>query len=258
MKELKYLIDLDGTIYRGAEPIEYAKEFINYLKKNNRKFLIVTNCPFNDPKGVVNKLANMDIEVSEKNVLTSGQATAAYMYKNKVAKTVFVIGSEALKNEFVIRGFQLVDENPDAVVVGYDKYFDYKKMTKAVQAIMNGAKFICTNEDNIIPDGDKIVPHTGAIAKSIECATNKKPLMIGKPEKYIVDEALDILGSDKNECCIIGDRLDTDILTGVNHGLYCYLVLTGVTCKEQLYSSEIKPTRVFKNLREIMVCDKGK
>ena len=130
-------------------------------------------------------------------------------------------------------------------------------MTKAVQLISNGAKFICTNGDLTIPHGESFVPHTGAITSSIEAATGVKPTIIGKPEGTMLNIALEILNCEREDCCIIGDRLDTDIIMGVNFCMPSYLVLTGVTDRKLLSKSIIKPTMIFENLCDVLNYDKS-
>jgi 4-nitrophenyl phosphatase len=256
VKKLVYIIDMDGTLYHGTSPIEHAKEFIKYLQENNRKFILATNCPGNSPAGLVAKLSSMGIEVNEGNILTSGQVTASYISDNKIASRLYLIGSQALEEEMIKKGLQVVQEEPDCVVVGFDRYFTYEKMKKAVGFILNGAKFIATNSDYTIPEGGLIVPHTGALAAGIEIATSVKPLTLGKPEKYIINEVEHKLNCCKEECCIIGDRLDTDIATGIRFGINSYLVMTGVTSYDLLKESEIQPTRFFKDLKELMEFDR--
>lgn len=256
-KRRKYLIDLDGTIYRGNEPIQYAKEFIDYLYKNGRSFLMTTNCPENTPALLVEKLKKMGITVKEENIMTSGQVTINYLLKKTADPDVFLIGSEALKNEFLKSGIQLNGTHPQYVVVGFDRSFDYEKMKTAVQLIRKGAEFISTNLDTSIPDGNDIIPHTGALAAAIETATGVKPLNMGKPGSFMLDEALSRLGCGKDECCIIGDRLDTDILFGASNGVETFLVLTGITRKEELEKSDVQPNRVFANLKELIEYEKA-
>lgn len=255
VKKLIYIIDMDGTLYHGTSPIEHAKEFIQYLQENNRKFILATNCPGNSPGGLVTKLSSMGIEVNESNILTSGQITASYISENKIASRIYLIGSQSLEEELIKKGLQVVQDNPDCVVVGFDRDFTYDKMKKAVGFILGGAKFIVTNSDYTIPEGDIIVPHTGALAAGIEISTGVKPLTLGKPEKYILEEVQHRLNCCKEECCIVGDRLDTDIATGIRFGIKSYLVMTGVTYYKLLEESEIKPTRVFNDLKELMIFD---
>lgn len=236
-------------------PIKFAREFINSLNMSKRKFLLVTNCPSNTPKSLVQKLGRMDIEIKEENVLTSGQVTASYLQKDPNINKVFLLGGDALKDELEQRGLQIVDDNADCVVVGYDRMFTYEKMEKAVRMILDGAKFIATNSDPVIPCGSTLVPHTGALYVGIEAATGIKPLVMGKPEHYMLDEAVSILGCQRDDCCVIGDRLDTDIAFADRHGISSYLVLTGVTGINDLKYSAYKPTYVFNNLNEVIIHD---
>lgn len=255
-KKYNYIIDLDGTLYHGSSPIPYAKEFIEYLNQQKRFFLLATNCPRNTSSSLLETLAKMGIQAGEDNIFTSGQATASFLARTSPGAKVYLVGGKALETELLKEGLQLVEDDPDYVVVGYDPDFTYEKMKKAVQRILKGAVFITTNEDTTIPTEEGIVPHTGAISSSIETATGIKPLVIGKPEKYFVDEALRRMGCEKEDCCIIGDRLETDILTGVKHDITSYLVFTGVTNEAMLEHSTIQPTKSFKDLGELVKFDK--
>jgi HAD superfamily hydrolase (TIGR01457 family) len=252
MNKLNYLIDMDGTLYHGREPIQFAKEFIQYLNENNRSYLLATNCPWHSPAELVKKLLSMDIQVGEENILTSGQAAASYLARVYPGARAYVVGTPALKKELLSLGIQIVQDQPDCVVVGHDPDFTYEKMKKAARFIIGGAAFVVTNGDSTIPAEDGIVPHTGAIAASIETASGIKPLIIGKPEGEFLNEAFHRLNCTKESCCIIGDRLDTDILTGVRHGILSYLVMTGVTDEKELEQSPIRPSRVFGNLKDII------
>lgn len=257
VKKPVYLIDMDGTLYHGSTPIDHAKEFIQYLQNSNRKFAMITNCPGSSAIDLVKKLIRMGIEVDEGNILTSGQATASYISDNKIAARVYLIGNKALEAEMLKKNIQIVNADPDYVVVGYDKHFNYEKMKKAVNYILGNAKFIVTNNDYTIPDGNTFIPHTGAIAICIEKATGINPLIIGKPEKYMLEAVQMNLGCNKDEqCIIIGDRLDTDIAMGIRHGIPSYLVMTGVTSIDLLKKSSLQPERVFNNLLELMSFDK--
>lgn len=246
---------MDGTIYNGKTPIQYAKEFIKYLQRNHRRFIFVTNCSGSNSEELALKLEQMGITVTAEHILTSGQIAAEYIAEDEGHKRVYVIGSKALKKELVAKGSKIVSSKPDYVVVGFDKNFNYGKMKRAVGYILEGAKFISTNQDVTITEGAAIIPHTGAIASGIESATGIKPLSMGKPEKFIIDVVIKKLGCSKEDCCIIGDRIDTDIVLGSSFGITTYLVMTGVTRPNLLDSSAIQPDRVFTNLQEVMEFD---
>ncbi|HHV60645.1 MAG TPA: HAD-IIA family hydrolase [Clostridiaceae bacterium] len=250
-KDLAYLIDMDGTIYRGSVPIPHAREFIRYLQQNRRKFLLVTNCPGNSTNALVEKVRNMGIHIGCNDIISSGDATAEFLCTSPY-KRIYLIGSDALKDKLVKKGINVVTEDADCVVVGYDLSFNYKKMKEAAQFILNGAGFVCTNYDLTIPDGDRVVPHTGSIAASIEAATGVKPVYMGKPEYYLLEAVIKRLNCSRDKCCTVGDRLDTDIYFGIRQNIKSFLVLTGVTTREMLRHSKIQPTRAFENLLDIL------
>ncbi len=252
---LKYIIDLDGTIYRGMDPIPYAGELLQYLEENKRDYLLATNCPRNTPDSLVKKLSGMGIKVGHERIMTSGQVAASYIAENFPGAVVYLIGTYHLRDELSSLGIKIGCRNSDVVLVGYDTDFNYEKMKTAVKLINKGAKFICTNGDVTIPEGSEVVPHTGAIAAGITAATGIMPVNLGKPESYFLDEAVRRLNCSKEECCILGDRLDTDILAGVRYGIKSFLVLTGVTDRKQLEESRIKPDLVFENLKELIEYD---
>ncbi|HHY81700.1 MAG TPA: HAD-IIA family hydrolase [Clostridiales bacterium] len=254
-RDLIYLIDMDGTIYRGSAPIPCAKEFIEYLKQAGRKFLLVTNCPGSSTESLIKKLSGMGIELDKGSILSSGDAAAEYLIKSTSYRKIYCIGSKALQDKLAERGLELVSEKPDCVVVGYDREFDYEKMKNAVQFILDGAAFVCTNYDATIPEGEKVVPHTGAIAEGIKAATGVEPVIIGKPESHLLSTVVSRFGCSREQCCIVGDRLDTDVYFGVKQNIKSFLVLTGVTTRDMLKESSIQPTKVFNNLYELMQFD---
>lgn len=218
---------------------------------------MLTNCPSNTSLSLIEKLKGMDIVIKKENVLTSGQVTASYLQRFPALHRVFLLGGDALRSELENRGLKIVEDDADCVVVGYDTKFNYEKMKKAVWMILNGAKFIATNNDLTIPFGNTIVPHTGALYMGIQAATDVKPIVMGKPERYMLDEAIKMLGCSKEELCMIGDNLHTDILFGKHFDINTYLVLTGVTSREDVEASEIKPDYIFNDLKEVYKYDKN-
>jgi len=247
-----YLIDLDGTLYRGNEPIEYAAEFIDYLNRNNRKYLLTTNCPLNGPEEIVMKLKTMGIAATTDKVLTSGMACRDYLLEHYFGKNVFVIGSPSFRKLLCNSGIQLTDEYSDVVVIGYDQQTTYSQIKQACINILNGAEFISTNMDNVIPFGKTFIPHTGAITSAVGYAVNKEPVVIGKPNQHMFNSAVKILGCNREDCIVIGDRLDIDIQFSYNNGIPGYLVFTGVAKCTDVENSIIKPDKCFNNLRDII------
>ncbi len=247
-----FLIDLDGCIYRGNNLLPSAKEFIDFLHENSIKILFVTNNSTKLPLNYSQKLKNMGINVYEDEFLTSGIATSIYLKRWKDKGKAYVIGEEALKEAIIKVNWEISDENVDAVIVGLDKNFTFDKLKKASFLIRNGAKFIATNPDKTFPQENTIEPGAGSLVSAISSASQKRPIVIGKPSPYIGKIALSRLGLSNNEIVILGDRIDTDILFAKRMKSLSFLVLTGISSEDDLRKSKIKPDYVFKNLSEVI------
>jgi len=256
-----FIIDMDGVLYRGEAAIPGAAEFLALLREWGKKFLLLTNNSTRTPAQYVEKLARMGIKVSEDDIFTSAQATALYL--RRVAppgSRVYLIGMDGIREALLAEGFALADGiDVDFVVVGMDTTVTYEKLKKATLAIRAGAEFIATNPDKTLPTEEGIVPGAGSILAAIETATDVKPTVIGKPQKPIFDIALKRLGSPPEETAVIGDRLETDILGGIQSGLKTILVLSGVTTREDLDRAtqtdrphpEIELHWVFESVKEL-------
>lgn len=247
-----YMIDLDGTIYRGKEKIPAAKRFIERLQEHDIPFLFVTNNSTQAPIKVVENLANnFDIHVKEENVYTSALATADYIADlDKDKRSVYVIGEVGLKQAILDRGFRFEETNPDYVVVGLDYDVTYHKFELATLAIKRGAKFIGTNADTNLPNERGLVLGAGSVIALVECSTQQKATYIGKPETIIMEKALERLGLPKDEVVMVGDNYMTDIKAGINFGIDTMLVYTGVSTRELVRKQEIAPTIELGSLDE--------
>lgn len=247
-----YMIDLDGTIYRGKEKIPAAKRFIERLQEHDIPFLFVTNNSTQAPIKVVENLANnFDIHVKEENVYTSALATADYIADlNKDKRSIYVIGEVGLKQAILDKGFHFEETNPDYVVVGLDYDVTYHKFELATLAIKRGAKFIGTNADTNLPNERGLVPGAGSVIALVECSTQQKATYIGKPETIIMEKALERLGLPKDEVVMVGDNYMTDIKAGINFGIDTMLVYTGVSTRELVRKQEIAPTIELGSLDE--------
>lgn len=247
-----YMIDLDGTIYRGKEKIPAAKRFIERLQEHDIPFLFVTNNSTQAPIKVVENLANnFDIHVKEENVYTSALATADYIADlNKDKRSVYVIGEVGLKQAILDKGFHFEETNPDYVVVGLDYDVTYHKFELATLAIKRGAKFIGTNADTNLPNERGLVPGAGSVIALVECSTQQKATYIGKPETIIMEKALERLELPKDEVVMVGDNYMTDIKAGINFGIDTMLVYTGVSTRELVRKQEIAPTIELGSLDE--------
>jgi 4-nitrophenyl phosphatase len=249
MKKYKgYLIDLDGTMYKGSEKIEAAGDFVKKLKAKGIPYLFVTNNSSRTPAQVAQKLRDFDIPAEEALVFTTSQATANYIHSQKQDASVFVIGEEGLRIAMEEKKFLFAAEDAEYVVIGIDREISYEKLAVACLAVRNGATFISTNGDIAIPTERGLVPGNGSLTSVISVSTQTKPTFIGKPESIIMEQALKVLGTSKEETLMVGDYYDTDILAGMNAGLDTLLVHTGVTTKELLAGYDKKPTYAIDSL----------
>lgn len=245
-----YLIDLDGTMYRGTEKIEAAADFIQRLNKTGIPYLFVTNNSSRTSEQVAKKLNDFEIPATPNQVFTTSMATAQYIYDLKPRGSIYVIGEEGIKDALQKKGFQFKDEQPDFVVVGIDREINYEKLALACLAVRSGATFISTNADIALPTERGFLPGNGSITSVISVSTQTDPIFIGKPEPIIMEQALAFLGTKKEETIMVGDFYDTDILAGIRSGMDTLLVHTGVTTKEQLKEKEIQPTYAVDSLSE--------
>jgi 4-nitrophenyl phosphatase len=243
-----FLIDLDGTMYRGTEVIQEAGNFVNELKAQDLPYLFVTNNSSRTPLQVAQKLMDFGIAAEEEQVFTSSLATANYMYEQKQKASVYVIGEEGLQQSIADKGFQPGDEHADFVVIGIDRDITYEKLATACLAVRNGATLISTNSDTAIPTERGLMPGNGALTSVISVSTGVQPIFIGKPESIIMEQALKVIGTKKESTLMIGDNYDTDIMAGMNAGLDTLLVHSGVTTKEALKEYDCKPTHVVDSL----------
>lgn len=249
MKSYKgYLIDLDGTMYRGTEQIAEAAGFINDLRKRDIPYLFVTNNSSRTPAQVADKLRSIGISTEDEQVFTTSMATANYIAEQKKDASVYVVGEEGIIEALKEKGMKLVEEHPDYLVMGIDRGINYEKLSKACLAVRNGAVFISTNGDIAIPTEQGLLPGNGSLTSVVSVSTQVQPIFIGKPESVIVEQALRVLGVPKEETIMVGDNYDTDILAGINAGIDTLLVHTGVTTKERLKQYKEQPTHVVDTL----------
>nr|WP_281419544.1 TIGR01457 family HAD-type hydrolase [Bacillus alkalicola] len=253
VKEYKgYLIDLDGTMYRGEEKIEAASYFVKNLADRNLPYLFVTNNSSRTPEQVAEKLITLDIPATAEHVFTTSMATSNYIHERSPEARVYMIGEEGLEEALKENGLQLVEveKNVDVVVMGIDRDINYEKLSKACLAVRAGALFISTNGDVAIPTERGLLPGNGSLTSVVHVSTGVKPIFIGKPESIIVNQALEVLGTSLEETVMVGDNYQTDILAGINAGMDTIIVHTGVTSKEHLKEIEVQPTWSIDSLYE--------
>lgn len=247
-----FISDMDGVIYRGKTLVEGAKDFVHRLVETNTKFLFLTNNSEQTPIDLLRKLEGMGVEgLTEENFITSAMATATFLSAQKPGGTAYVIGGNGLASELYKAGFSLTENKPDYVVVGKTAHFNFEMMKKALRFIEHGAKFIATNPDVVDPTENGLEPAAGSILASIEVASGKKPYVVGKPNALMMMIARKKLGSHAAETVMIGDRMDTDIVAGLEAGMTTCLVLSGVSTLETVEQFPYRPNHIFKNVGEI-------
>jgi NagD protein len=249
---ISIISDMDGVIYRGKNLIPGAKDFVRKLLEKEIKFLFLTNNSEQTPLDLKLKLKDKGIDgLKEENFITSAMATAIFLQGQKKHGTAYTIGGNGLANELYKVGYSITENNPEYVVVGKTKNLNFDMLKKAVNFINDGAKFIATNPDVIDPVEDGIEPACGSILAAIETATNKKPYIVGKPNALMMMIAKNMLGTHSAETVMIGDRMDTDIVSGLEAGMRTCLVLSGVSSEETLKQFPYRPTYIFNHVGEI-------
>ncbi len=248
MKSYKgYLIDLDGTIFKGIDVIPGAKEFIKKLKNKNIPYVFITNNSALTAESLVNRLNKMDIPATKENILTSSIATAKYLKQDTSNVTCFIIGEEGLSKALKDEDIQISNHNVTHVVMGIDRQVTYEKLASAASFVRKGAHFISTNKDLAIPSDEGIIPGNGALTSVVSLTTGIKPLFMGKPAKSMIQIGLDMLNCSADEVVLIGDNYFTDILGGIQSGVDTAFVLTGIGKVTDIDSS-LKPTYIYKDL----------
>ncbi len=252
------VIDMDGVLYRGNEPIAGTRELIDFLREREIGFVLATNNATRTPQQFVDKLAGMGVQVYPHEVLTSSLATASYLARLAPAGTeVFVVGMDGLRSALAGAGFRLVEDGAQFVVAGMDFAICYERLAQASLQIRAGARFIGTNPDLTFPSERGILPGAGSLLAFLEAASGVKPVIIGKPGTAMMEQALERMGAQPAATAMLGDRLETDILAGQRAGLRTILVLSGVTDEAILAGSKIQPDLVFDDVAHLHVAWEG-
>lgn len=248
-----FLIDMDGVIYHGSQPIPGAVEFINSLRDNGYPFLFLTNNSQRTSRDVCYKLRKMGFNVNDEDIFTCAMATARYLASRKENGTAYVIGEGGLLTELHNVGYSIVDDNPDYVVIGEGRTIMLESVDKAINMIMNGAKLIATNLDANCPVGNgKYRAGCGAFVSMLEFATGKQAFSVGKPSPVMMRMARKALDLATDETIMIGDTMGTDILGAGSMGFTTVLTLSGVTQEEDLDKYGYTPDFIIKSVKDLL------
>ncbi len=247
-----WMTDMDGVLIRGDHVIPGAAEFIEALKRTGRRFLVLTNNSFFTPRDLCARLARMGLEVPEDAIWTSALATAQFLDDQRPGGSAYVIGEAGLTTALHEVGYTLTAMEPDYVVLGETVTYSFEVITRAVRLIEAGARFIATNPDPSGPTQWGTTPATGSVAALITAATGRTPYFVGKPNPLMMRNALNKIDAHSETTVMIGDRMDTDVISGLEAGLRTILVLTGSTRAEEVDTFPFRPTRVVDSIADVL------
>ena len=247
-----FICDMDGVIYHGNRVLDGVTDFINWMIKEDKKFVFLTNSSEKTPHELSMKLNRMGLTVSADHFYTSAMATAEFLHTQNPGCTAYVIGEAALSKALYDHGIYMNDVNPEYVVVGETRTYSFEKIEKAIELVNKGAKLIGTNPDITGPTEKGVMPATGALIAPIEIATGKKAYFVGKPNPLMLRHGLKKLNCHSEEIAFIGDRMDTDIIAGIESNVDTVLVLSGVTATEDIDKFPYRPKYVLNGVGDLI------
>jgi NagD protein len=247
-----FICDMDGVIYHGNRLLDGVHEFVNYLKAEDKRYLFLTNSSQHTPMELRQKLKRMGLDIHESHFYTSALATAKFLSHQMPGCSAYVIGDSGLMNALYDVDIAVNDVNPDYVVVGETKNYHFGNICRAVHHVFNGARLIGTNPDITGPTEEGIVPACKSLIAPIEIATGKTAYFVGKPNALMMRTGLRMLGVHSDEAVIIGDRMDTDIIAGIETGLDTVLVLSGVSTQESVQAFPYRPKHIWNGVGDIL------
>lgn len=246
-----FVLDMDGTFYLDNDILDGSLGFLEQVERLRKRFVFFTNNSSKSPKTYMDKLAKMNCFIERNQIITSGDVMIQYLKEYYPGKTVYLVGTPDLEANFEENGILLTKDMPDVVVIGFDLTLTYEKLERACTYIRNGAVFLATHLDINCPTKDGFIPDCGAMCAAIALSTGKQPKYVGKPFKETVDMVLSMTGAKREKVTFVGDRLYTDVKTGVDNGARGILVLSGETKLEDVASSDTVPDAIFTGLNEM-------
>ncbi|GAB3979075.1 HAD-IIA family hydrolase [Actinoallomurus acanthiterrae] len=247
-----WLTDMDGVLVHEGQPVPGAEEFLGRLKRAGKPFLVLTNNSIYTPRDLHVRLRAAGLDVPVESIYTSALATAQFLDDQRPHGSAYVLGEAGLTTALHEIGYILTDLDPDYVVLGETRTYSFTAITRAIRLVNNGARFIATNPDPIGPSTEGALPATGSVAALITKATGVEPYFVGKPNPLMMRNALNTVGGHSESTAMIGDRMDTDVVSGMEAGLYTILVLTGVTTEKEIERYPFRPQRVAASIAELV------
>jgi NagD protein len=243
---------MDGVLVHEGKLVPGADAFVGALSSGKRSFLVLTNNSIYSARDLSARLANLGLDIPAESLWTSAEATATFLHSQRPDGTAFVVGESGLTTALHEVGYVLTDQNPDYVVLGETRTYSFEAITRAIRLVESGSRFIATNPDPTGPSLEGSLPATGSVAALIEKATGVAPYFIGKPNPLMMREALNSLGAHSESTVMVGDRMDTDIVAGIEAGLQTILVLSGVTTAAQIDRFPYRPGRVVDSVAALV------
>ena len=251
METSAWLIDMDGVLVREEHAVDGAARFLHCLRDRGTPFLVLTNNSIYTRRDLAARLLASGLEVPEDSIWTSALATARFLESQRPRGTAYVIGEAGLTTALYEAGYTQTESNPDYVVLGETRTYSFERITKAVRLIAGGARFIATNPDPTGPSTSGPLPATGAVAALITKATRVEPYFVGKPNPLMIRSALNTLEAHSETTVMIGDRMDTDVVAGLEAGLHTILVLSGVSTTDDAERYPYRPSQIVRSVAEL-------
>ena len=247
-----WLMDMDGVLVREEHPIPGAAEFVTRLRERGLPFLVLTNNSMYTRRDLAARLAANGLEVPEESIWTSALATADFLQSQRPGGTAFAIGEAGLLTALHTVGYTLTERSPDYVVLGETRTYSFERISQAIRLIVGGARFIATNPDPTGPTPDGPLPATGSVAALISRATGVEPYFVGKPNPLMMRSALNAIDAHSETTAMVGDRMETDVVSGLEAGMFTVLVLTGSTQREEAEAFPYRPSRIVESIADLI------
>jgi NagD protein len=247
-----WLMDMDGVLVREEHAIPGAEEFLTRLRERGTPFLVLTNNSTYTQRDLAARLRGIGLDVPEESIWTSALATARFLEDQRPGGSAYVIGESGLTTALHEAGYTMTDRDPDYVVLGETRTYSFERITRAIRLIEGGARFIATNPDATGPSPDGPLPATGSVAALISRATGHDPYFVGKPNPLMMRSALNALDAHSETAAMVGDRMDTDVISGLEAGLEAILVLTGLTSRADAERYPYRPSRIVDSIADLV------
>jgi 5'-nucleotidase len=245
-------MDMDGVLVREEQPIPGAAEFISRLRERGLPFLVLTNNSMYTPRDLAARLAGIGLHLPEERIWTSAMATANFLHSQRPEGSAFVVGEAGLTTALHAIGYTLTEHDPDYVVLGETRTYSFERISRAIRLVAAGARFIATNPDPTGPTPDGPLPATGSVAALVSRATGVEPYFVGKPNPLMMRSALNAIDAHSESSAMVGDRMDTDVVSGLEAGMHTVLVLTGITSRSDADRFPYRPSRIVDSIADLV------